>query len=138
MAASYFITIFGRPDPDKDPVESGLYELGSGFPPIPTVPGDIMLLYCTEEYSKYSKQVPGIGIVFRIIGDSVEYRWLPFSTPIPRLALQGTFEDADFERMKHLQLKSNRIIPVSRQSFERTVTGRSLEWSAGSPVTQTA
>ena len=62
---AYFVLVFGDPElANGDPVDSGVYTAGERHPAAAAALGDVLLLYCTEGYKPYQKQVPGIGIVF--------------------------------------------------------------------------
>jgi hypothetical protein len=127
----YFVAVFGDPSPDKDPVESGVYTAGPGYPLFPVSPGDVMLLYCTAEYIAYSMKVAGLGIVLRVgqkDTEFIEYRWIPFVQPIPRVVIERTFEPADWENMQHLGVKARRVFEVKDQSFSKAVAGRMPAW----------
>jgi hypothetical protein len=68
-----FVAVFGDPEPDRDPVDSGVYEAGEGYPSFLTEPGDMLLLYCTEGYAAYQMQVPGIGVVLEGKRNAIKY-----------------------------------------------------------------
>ena len=69
----YFVAVFGDPGdpPEKDPVESGTYVPDLKYQ-IPVRQGDVMLLYCTEAYPGFPRQVPGVGTMLRVNVDSIE------------------------------------------------------------------
>lgn len=125
----YFVVVFGNPDPNGDPVDSGMYMAGDGYPPFPVDPGDLLILYCTDEYPGFSKQVPGIGVALRTDVTSIEYRWLPLITPISRDDLAKTFTQHDYQKMGQLGIKAHRAFEISKQSFDTTVAGRSFAWA---------
>ena len=124
----YFVAVFGDSQPDKDRVESGLYQAGEGYPPFEAVPGDVLLLYCTDEYANYRMLVPGIGIVLQADRDTVKYRWLPFSEPISRELILKNFDTEDASKMRQLGITVHRLFTISRSSFANTVTGRPIRW----------
>lgn len=71
----YFFAMFGEPiSPDKDIVESGVYHPDLKSAPFPTQPGDILLLYCIENYTAHPMQVPGLGIVLHTDNTIICYR----------------------------------------------------------------
>jgi hypothetical protein len=119
----YFVAVFGNPEPDKDPVDSGFYRADQGYPPFRAEPGDVLLLYCTDEYPKYRMQVPGIGIVLRATSDTVEYRWLPLSEPIRRETILEKFDPDDSTKMNQLGIKARRLFEISKSSFAKTLAG---------------
>ena len=124
----YFVVVFGDPGMHGDPVDSGVYTSGVGYPPFTASPGDLLLLYCTEEYPGFPKQAPGIGVAFRTQSTSIEYRWIPFATPISRDEIGATFASGDYDKMRQLGIKARRVFDVSRESFNATVAGRQFAW----------
>ena len=76
-------------------MDSGVYNAGEGYPPFSATSGDVLLRYCTEGYSTYQKQVPGIGIVLKAVQNAIHYRWLPFTEPIPKTLINDNFEPDD-------------------------------------------
>jgi hypothetical protein len=124
----YFVVVFGDPEPNRDPVDSGVYTAGEGYPPFSTASGDVLLLYCTEGYGVYQKQVPGIGVVLRAELDAIYYRWIPFTQPIPKTLVDDSFEPGDSMKMRQLGIKAHRVFKVSKQSFARTVASRVIAW----------
>ena len=91
----YFIAVFGDPHPpNKALVESGEYDPDPKYAPFPTATGDVMLLYCTGSYGKYSMEVPGVGIVLDTDPQWIKYRWLPFNQPISKARIDQALEPA--------------------------------------------
>jgi hypothetical protein len=123
---SYFVLVFGDPNRNGDTVESGRYEAEKGYPPFEVEPGDLLLLYCTEGYEGYPKQLPGIGVALSGETALVEYRWIPFSAPIKRDVIEQTFDLADYTKMRELGIKARRAFIISRTSFAKTVANRPL------------
>lgn len=127
----YFVAVFGDPRPDKDPVESGVYTAGPGYPPFPLTSGDVMLLYCTAEYIAHSMEIAGLGIVLRVSRkdtEFIEYRWIPFVKPISKSEIDRAFEPSDRDSMQHLGVKARRVFQVNEQSFFKAVSGRMPAW----------
>jgi len=125
----YFVLVFGDPEQNGDTVESGQYAAGDNYPPFTVEAGDLLLLYCTEGYSAYSKQVPGIGVAIRANPQLIEYRWIPFAQSIPRTSIANTFAPDDQEKMRQLRFNVRRAFEISRQSFVQTVANRPLAGS---------
>ena len=126
--AKHFVIVFGDPEQNGDPVESGRYTAGEGYKPFTVSPGDMLLLYCTENYVAYSKQLAGIGIAIRVDTALIEYRWFPFTTPVPREQVEQAFEPDDREKMTQLRFNTRRVFMVSPKSFANTVSGQALTW----------
>ena len=127
----YFIAVFGDPQPDKMPVESGIYTAGPGYPSFTVSPGDVMLLYCTAAYLANSMEIAGLGIVLRIghnVTEFIEYRWIPFAKAISKVDIDRTFEPADRESMQHLGVKARRLFQITEQSFVSAVSDRMPAW----------
>jgi hypothetical protein len=59
-----------------------MYFAGDGYPVFSVNPGDLLILYCTEECPGFPKVVPGIGVALHTDATWIEYRWMPLSTPI--------------------------------------------------------
>jgi hypothetical protein len=117
----YFVVVFGNPYPDKDKVENERYEAGDHYPPFNVARGDLLLLYCTEEYAEYSKSIPGTGRVTEPSETVLEYEWRPLSQPIPRERLRQTFTTEDWEKMFQLGITTRRVFEISKESFSRTI-----------------
>src|SRR5258708_24978419 len=130
MGASpkYFVAIFGEPKPGKSLVESGQYDPDPIYAPFDTKPGDVMLLYCTASYGKYSKEIPGLGIVLQTDIKWVRYQWLPFKEPIPKVTIDAAFEAADIAKFKNIRRKSFWLFEISQPSFVQTVDSQAVAW----------
>jgi hypothetical protein len=127
--AKYFIAVFGDPRPEgKSLVESGQYDPDPRYAPFHTKPGDVMLLYCTGSYGKYSMQLPGLGIVLDTDDKVIRYRWLPFKEPIPKTKIDKSFESADAARFKLIYMSSQWLGEISQLSFSRTVAEQMIDW----------
>jgi hypothetical protein len=131
---NYFVTVFGDPEKHGDPVESGVYRAGENYPSFPVQPGDVMLLYCTEEYPTYSLTFAGIGIVIDVIRkvpETIRYRWIPFSQPIPRSEMNQAFDANDLAKMagSNLRFNTRRVFDISKPSFDTLVGQRLTAWN---------
>ena len=127
----YFIAVFGDPQADKMPVESGVYTAGPGYPSFTVSPGDIMLLYCTAAYLAHSMEIAGLGVVLRVgrnATEFIEYRWIPLARAISKADIDRTFEPGDREKMQHLGVKARRLFQIAEQSFVSAVSGRMPMW----------
>jgi hypothetical protein len=122
----YFVAVFGDPGnpPEKDLVESGRYIPDPKYAPFQPRPGDLLLLYCTEQYQQCPKQAPGAGVVTQVDGEAVAYRWIPFITPISKRAIDNTFEPEDVRKLRNIRFSSHWLFEVSKQSFSKAVGGR--------------
>ena len=119
----YYVAVFGDPgDPQKkDLVESGRYEPDARYAPRPK-PGDLILLYCTEQHRKFPKQVPGIGQVTTVDDEAVvSYRWIPLDEPIPKTVIDQTFEANDTRSFQNIRFSTKWLFEISERSFMRTV-----------------
>jgi hypothetical protein len=124
--------VFGDPDKHGDPVESGSYTAGKNYASFPVQPGDVMLLYCTEEYLIYSLSFAGIGIVLdvtREVPETIRYCWIPFSEPILRSDMNRAFDADDLEKMSELQFNTRRVFEISKRSFDTLVGQRLTAWN---------
>lgn len=122
----YFVLVFGDPDANGDTVESGRYAAGDEYPPFAVQAGDMLLLYCTDGYTAYPKQFPGIGVALRTDASLIEHRWIPFAEPIPRASVESTFEEEDQKKMRELRFNTRRAFEISRESFARIIAGQHL------------
>jgi hypothetical protein len=130
----YFVTVFGDPEKRGDAVESGTYTAGENYPSFTVQPGDVMLLYCTEEYMVYSLAFAGIGIVLDVIREvpeTIRYRWIPFSQPILRSEMNQAFDAEDLAKMagSNLRFSTRRVFDISKRSFDALVGQRLTAWN---------
>jgi hypothetical protein len=123
---SYFILVFGDPNQNGDTVESGQYAAGEGYTPFAVESGDMLLIYCTDGYDAYRRQFPGIGAAIRASARLIEYRWIPFATPLPRELIDQSFDPEDQRKMGELRFKQRRAFTISSQSFWRTVANQPI------------
>ncbi len=125
----YFFAMFGDPKPpEKDEVESGIYHPDSRFAPFPTRAGDVLLLYCTENYGAHSMEVPGVGVVLRVDRQVVEYRYLPFAAPVPKSKLDTCFSSADLDKFSNRRFSNFWLFEISRASFAATLESTTIAW----------
>jgi hypothetical protein len=126
MVRQFYVAVFGDPGnpPEKDPVESGRYVPDPRYAPR-LKPGDLMLLYCTEAYPGFPKQVPGIGEAISADNEAiVTYRWMALDAPIPKAVLDQSFEPDDAESLRNIRFSSKWLFEISEQSFRRTLGDR--------------
>jgi hypothetical protein len=119
----YYVAVFGDPGnpPEKDPVESGRYIPDAQYAPR-LKPGDLMLLYCTETYPGFPKQVPGIGETISVDDEAVViYRWMPLDEPIPKAVLDQNFEPDDARSLRNIRFSTKWLFEISERSFRQTI-----------------
>jgi len=115
---TYYVAIFGNPDPpEKDTVESGRYHLGIRGTDISGERGDILLLYCTGSYAAHFMSVPGIGVILTKHKESINYRYLPLSKPIPKDHLIRSFTYEDRKKFPNTRFDNFGMFKISRESF---------------------
>ncbi|MCI0561663.1 MAG: hypothetical protein MN733_24505 [Nitrososphaera sp.] len=125
----YFFAMFGEPDPpDKDTIESGVYHPDARLAPFPVMPGDILLLYCTESYTKHAMRVPGVGVATRVDDTVVEYRYLPLKESLPKSKLEQAFRPDDLDKFNNRRFSTFWLFEIARASFVATVGQSTLEW----------
>jgi hypothetical protein len=125
----YFVAVFGDPQPpNKDLVESGIYHPNSQYAPFPVAPGDIMLLYCTNGYVQHAMEVPGLGVVLDFNNQCVNYRWLPFVDPIPKLTIDQQFDASDLSHFGLIRFDRFWLFEISQSSFSKTVGAANIAW----------
>src|SRR5256885_1583782 len=108
MLRQYYVAVFGDPgNPrEKDPVDSGRYIPDPRYAPRLN-PGDLLLLYCTDAYPGFSKQVPGIGEAISVDDEAtVTYRWMPLDEPIPKAVLDQRFQADDARSLRNIRFSS--------------------------------
>lgn len=127
-AVRYFVVVFGDPNENGDPVESGQYSAGDGYAPFHVGPGDALLLYCTDGYTTYAKQIPGIGVASDSSETLINYCWIPFLKPLSREHVEQTFESADRKKMQELRFNTRRVFEISKKSFSKAVEDQPLIW----------
>jgi len=129
---NYYFTVFGGAHEKTHPVDGGVYGhslsyiSGSGISI-----GDIMLLYCCGTYSKYSDEIPGIGIITKVgKEDFIYYQYLPLCHPINvdwDIMSKHITELADSgKRIWHYQ--GNFLRQISSSSFRAAIAGRPIDW----------
>jgi hypothetical protein len=115
---TYYVAIFGNPDPpEKDTVESGRYHLGIRGTDIPGERGDILLLYCNGSYAAHFMSVPGIGVILTKHKESINYRYLPLSKPIPKDHIIRSFTDEDKKKFSNIRFDNFWMFKISRESY---------------------
>jgi hypothetical protein len=122
----YFVVVFGDPEPNGDPVDSGRYTAGDKYPAFDVAPGDKLLLYCTGNYSEHPLQVPGIGVVTGGDRETIEYDWKPLLQPISRQAILQAFEENDKKKMNNLRFNTRRVFQIDKRSFVNAVGDKCL------------
>jgi len=123
----YHIAVFGEPNPpEKDTIESGIYHLKSI--PFGTDPGDLLLLYCTDNYPGHRMSVPGIGVVLKTEDSKVVYRYLPFNVAVSKYELDEKLEPTDKKKLSNIRFSTHWLFKISRQSFTNIVANREVLW----------
>lgn len=125
----YFLSVFGNPaPPEKDKIESGTYHPDPKYAPFPARVGDVLIFYCTGNYSEHAKQVPGVGIVLSVSSKEIQYRYLPFKEKIKKDDLQKYLDKEGNEKLKNIRFSSHWLFEVSKQSFLNCVSKRTFLW----------
>jgi hypothetical protein len=123
----YYFALYGDISSGKPSVESGRY-VDKGYISSQNIePGDIMLLYCTLKYGKYSKESPGIGIVINVTEDCVFYQYLPFDDTISLYKIKDHLVKFG-NRLQVLQSRGNWLFEIDRESFRNVVENRKIDW----------
>ena len=125
----YYVAVFGKPGPpDKDTVDSERYPLGIRGTDTPGERGDILLLYTTDSHEENSGIVSGIGVVLTKNREAIYYRYLPFSSPLSRDQIEGTFTDEDRGKLNEIRLNTYWLFEISSESFSNTTKGVVINW----------
>jgi len=126
---TYYVAVFGKPEPpDKDPVDSGRYYLGIRGTDTPGERGDILLLYSTTSYADNIMSVTGIGIVLTRTKESIFYRYLPFTSPIPKDQIDKVFTDEDRIKFTNIRFNTYWLFDISHESFRNATRGLIINW----------
>ena len=88
-----------------------------------------MLLYCTGSYAAYRLQVPGLGVVLRVDQQHIEYRWILFTTPIPKAHIDTALEHEDAAKLRNIRFDSQWLFSISQQSFTTVINNRAVAWA---------
>jgi hypothetical protein len=114
----YFFAVFGNPKPpSKDTVESGIYHPHPRFAPFSPRPGDLLLLYCTNSYTKYPKSSPGFGVVRRLDDLIIEYDYNAFQKTIPIEVIRNAFRSDDEAKLGNIRFSSHWLFELNKESF---------------------
>lgn len=125
----YFFAMFGDPNPpEKDTVESGIYHPDPKHAPFATRPGDVLLLYCTENYSRHPKQAPGIGVVLDTDQKKVTYRYLPLTQSVSKTMIEEKFQAKDGTKFKNRRFTGFWLFEISRESFIDVLGDQMIAW----------
>ena len=125
----YFVAVFGEPSPpNKDTIESGIYHPDQKLAPFPSEPGDILLIYCTDNYPAHRMEVPGFGIVLGTDDQTVRYRYLPLVKSIPKSKIERSFGADDIAKFKSRRFSTYWLFEISKESFLRTVGKQGILW----------
>jgi hypothetical protein len=123
----YFFAVFGEPGAEKPRIDNGHYPHKGYISSLGTVPGDVILLYCTGFYAEHFMEAPGIGIVLDTSEEEVYYQYLPFKRPVDWLIIKESLKDYT-NRLQNLSLKGNWLFEISSASFRNTLEGRQIDW----------
>ena len=130
----YFVAVFALQHFDTNPIDGERYPVG---PPISwrdldIKTGDVMLLYCCEDYPGYPKEAPAVGIVIKVnieTGDegyTVYYRYLPLNSPVQRHTINGSLQEN--ERNYFMNPGNNYLFKIKNTSFRKAVKDRYINW----------
>jgi len=123
----YFFAVFGDPSAEKPEVDSGYYPHRGYISSLDMIPGDIMLLYCTEFYAKHAMEAPGIGMVINTTEECVYYQYFPLDRPVGWYTIKESLEDYA-NRLQNLGLKGNWLFEIDSTSFRNAVKERQIDW----------
>ncbi len=124
-----YVEVFGKPEPpDKDTCDSGRFHLGLRGSDTPGERGDILLIYAAAGKGDNKPCIPGIGVVLTKTKESIFFRYLPFSSPIPKEQVDRTFTEADRNRLTGIASNTYWLFEISHESFSGTTMGVSIHW----------
>lgn len=130
----YFFAVFGDPvGLGKAPVDGGCYPHRKGYSYISNLDmkaADLVLLYCTEDYLKYPKEAPGMGIVTDTeTGGSQEkfyYHFCPLDPPVDWDTIIANIPE--LKGCTNFGFSGNWLREISSASFQRALAGRQIKW----------
>lgn len=123
----YFFAVFGAPRTEKPKVEAGSYPPKGYITSLDIMPGDVMLLYCTEQYIEHFREAPGIGIVINATEEIVYYQYYPLDQPVGKDTVNESLKDYE-NRLKVLSSKGNWLFEIGGTSFRSALKGRRVNW----------
>ena len=123
----YFFAVFGDPSDGKPEVDSGYYPHKGYISSLGMVPGDIMLLYCTEFYAKHFMEAPGIGVVVGTTEECVYYQYFPLDRPMGWDTIKESLKDYA-NRLQNLGLRGNWLFKIDSAAFRNVAKERQIDW----------
>jgi hypothetical protein len=127
---NYFFAAFG-PAHIAHPVDGGCYPHKKGFISNSNLAiGDVVLLYCTDDYPGYPKEAPGVGVVIGIETTESEEKFYYQYFPLDRPVDWGTIKQSirDLEGYTNFGWIGNWLREISSASFRKAVAGRQINW----------
>jgi hypothetical protein len=128
----YFIAAFAREHLTTDPIDGEHYPV---YPPVSrrgldVRKGDVMLLYCCEDYPGYPKEAPAVGIVVDTEtagkGYTVRYRYLPLDCPVARDTIMASLQGN--EKNYFINPGNNYLFEIKNTSFQKALKDRHINW----------
>jgi len=123
----YFFAVFGDPSSGKPKAEAGYYPHEGYISSLNMEPGDVILLYCTSQYSEHPMESPGIGIVTRTTNDYISYQYFPLDKPVGFDTIKENLKNYE-NRLKVLWSKGNWLFEIASTSFRSVLKGRQIDW----------
>ena len=142
----YFVAKFGEKYEDEHPVEGGCYPLsrrywpGNFWPSTPNSPirvGDVVLLYCFQNYLGHLDEIQGLGIAYRIDEgnnkNTLWYHYLPLISSIDCNTIRTKLTQAGLLQDLHNILEAGRspfclLRMISNESAHTLLSGVQIDW----------
>lgn len=70
----------------------------------------------------------GLGVVLDSNNQCVNYRWLPFVHPIPKLTIDQQFDANDLNHFGLIRFDRFWLFEISQSSFSKTVGAANIAW----------
>ncbi len=94
--------------------------------------GDIVLLYCTDDYPSRSKQAPGIGVVTDVDTggqkEQFKYQYPPLDIPLDLDTIRESVTELQQPGCTNFGFSGNWLREISRKSFDDALKGRLIAW----------
>jgi hypothetical protein len=124
----YFFAAFGQKKAAMYPVDGGVNQHNKGF--IKDVSaGDVLFLYCCQDYPGHYQEAPGIGIVIdtKIGGEKeyIYYQYFPLDHAVP-LDIIKELPKVKAHQPPHFI--GNWLYELSVTSFKKALEVRQVDW----------
>lgn len=128
----YFIVAFALKHFPTHPINGKKYPVDPplSYRNLNVKKGDVLLLYCCNDYPKHSKEAPAIGVVIDIENHNhayvINYQYFPLVCPIPRQVIKSSLNTTALTKFRWLN--RNYIFNIANTSFQTIMKGECIDW----------